>query len=262
MDILRQALGSRSRQLAWWTFGVIFYCGFILAVWPVIEDNEDFDKIFEELPDTMTAMFGGGVSDFSSPIGFLSTYLYSMILPFIFAALAIGAGSSLIAGEEEDGVLDLVLSYPISRRRLVVEKALALIVMVAIVAVATVLFLLVGREPVGIDIGASGLMIATLGSTLFAVAHGSLAMFVGAVIGKRTIATGVGWGVALAGYLVNVIANVDDSLGWLESFSPMNWATGGSPLAGEWPIGFLALAVMISAFVVATILGFDRHDLH
>lgn len=262
MPIFLRALADRSRALTWWTVGVLLYCGFILVFWPVIEGNEDFDKLFDELPDTVTAMFGGSsFSDFSSPIGFLSTYLYSMILPFIFTALAVSVGGSLIAGEEEDGVLDLVLSYPITRRRLVVEKVTALFVMVAIIASASVALLLVGREPVDLDIGAAGLGAATLGAGLFAVAHGCLAMFAGAVTGRRGIATAVGWSAALAGYLVNVVANIDDSLDWLKPLSPLHWATAGSPLSGQAPAAYLALAAMAAVFIVATLIGFERHDL-
>jgi ABC-2 type transport system permease protein len=260
--IFGRALADRRRSLAWWTVGVAIYCGFILAVWPVIKDNDDFDELFEELPDTITAMYGGdSFADFSSPVGFLSTYLYSMILPFIFAALAISLGGSLIAGEDEDGVLDLVLSYPVSRRRVVGEKTAALFAMVAVLAAATVVLLIVGREPVDLDIGAAGLFVATLGSALFAIAHGSISMFVGAVTGKKGRATAVGWGVALAGYLANVVANIDDSLGWLEKLSPLHWATSGSTLAGDLPPSFLALVAMVAVFFAATLIGFERHDL-
>jgi ABC-2 type transport system permease protein len=261
MPIFLRALADRSRAVVWWTFGVLIYCAFILAVWPVIDGNEDFDELYDELPDAMTAMLGGGFDDFTSPVGFLSTYLFAMILPFIFAALAIGLGGSLIAGEEEDGVLDLVLSYPISRRRLVVEKATALIAMVAVLAVATLLLLIVGREPVSLDIGAAGLAMATLGSALFAIAHGSIALAVGAVTGRKGTATAVGWGTALAGYLVNVVANVDDSLDWLEPVSPLYWATSGAPLTGAFPATYLALIAMAAVFIIVTVIGFERHDL-
>lgn len=262
MLIFRRALADRSRFLAWWTAGAVIYCGFILVFWPVIEGNDDFDELFEELPDTLTSMFGSdGFADFSSPIGFLSTYLYSMILPFVFAALAIGLGGSLIAGEDEDGVLDLVLSYPVSRRRVVGEKSVALFAMVAVVAVATLVLLILGREPVDIDIGVAGLGVATTGAALFAVAHGSISLFVGAVTGEKGRATAVGWGLALAGYLANVVANIDESLSWLENLSPLYWATSGSTLAGDIPASFLALVVMAGVFFAATQVGFERHDL-
>lgn len=262
MPILRRALDDRSRQLIWWTIGVLVYCGFILAVWPVIDGNEDFDAIFEELPDSITAMFGGNnVADFSSPVGFLSTYLFSMILPFIYTALAIGWGASLIAGEEEDGTLDLVLSYPVERRRLVLEKLVAIPLAVGSVGLATVLLLTVGRELVGLDVGVGGLASATLGSALFAVLYGAIALCIGALTGRKAVASGVAWGAALAGYLANVVANIDQSLDWLEPASPLYWATKDSPLEGTVPDTYVALLALFVVAGAAAVVAFDRHDL-
>lgn len=262
MHIFGRALRDRRTSLLWWTLGVAVYCAFIIAVWPVIDGNDEFQNLYEDMPDTLQAMFGSdGFSDFTSPAGFLNTYLFSMILPFVFTGLTVSFGSSLIAGEEEDELLDLVLSYPVARRRLVLEKVLAMVVAVVGIGAATVVLLIVAREPVGLDIGAGGLAAATLGSVLFALVHGLVALLAGAWSGSKGVATGAGWGVALAGYLVNIIANIDDSLDWLQPFSPLYWATADSPVTGTLPATYLALLAACALLVVATVIVFDRHDL-
>lgn len=262
MHILGRALRDRRVSLLWWAFGVSVYCGFIVAVWPVIDGNDDFDQIYQDMPDAMQAMFGAdGFSDFTSPVGFLNTYLFSMILPFILTGLAVSLGGSLIAGEEEDGLLDLVLSYPVTRRRLVLQKIAAMVVALVWVGVVAVVLLTVAKEPVNLDIGIDGLAAATVGSGLFALVHGLIALLAGAWRGAKGVATGVGWGVALAGYLANIIANIDESLDWLAAFSPLHWATADSPLAGEIPTTYLGLVAASLVLVSATVLVFDRHDL-
>ena len=231
-------------------------------MWPVIDGSDEFQDLYEEMPDALQAMFGSdGFSDFTSPAGFLNTYLFSMILPFIFTGLAVSWGGSLIAGEEEDELLDLVLSYPVGRRRLVLEKTAAMVVAVTAIGVATVVLLTVAKEPVDLDIGVGGLSAATLGSVLFALVHGLVALLAGAWSGTKGLATGLGWGVALAGYLVNIIANIDDSLDWLQPFSPLYWATADSPVTGTLPSTYLALVAAVVVLTGATVVVFDRHDL-
>ena len=89
MHIFGRALRDRRTALLWWTLGIAIYCAFIVAVWPVIDGNDEFQDLYDEMPDTLQAMFGSdGFSDFTSPAGFLNTYLFSMILPFIFTGLA------------------------------------------------------------------------------------------------------------------------------------------------------------------------------
>lgn len=262
MNVFSRALGDRRVALMWWTIGVVIYCAMITAVWPVIDGNDEFADLYADMPDAIQAMFGSdGFTDFSSPTGFLNTYLFSMILPFIFAGLAISLGASLIAGEEEDGLLELVLSHPISRRRLVVEKFGALLVAVAAVGLVTVAVLALAREPVDLDVGIGGLASATLGSVLFAVGHGTLAILAGALSGRKGVATGVGWGVALAGYLANILANLDDSLDWLGWFSPLSWATSDSPITGTVPASYLSLTAASLVLLVTTLVVFERHDL-
>lgn len=261
-SVLARAVLDRRRSLFWWTFGVVVYCAFIVAVWPVIDGSEDFEQLYSDMPEALQAMFGAdGFTDFTSPAGFLNTYLFSMILPFIFTGLAVSLGSSLLAGEEEDGLLDLVLSYPVRRRRLVLEKIGAMEVSLLVVGVATVVVLLLAKEPVSLDVGLSGLVSATLGSVLFALVHGLLALLAGAWRGDVGLATGVGWGVALFGYLLNILANIDDSLDWLAPFSPLHWATADSPVSGELPVSYLALVAAAAVLTASVVLVFERHDL-
>jgi len=262
MHVFDRALRDRRIPIMWWSIGVAIYCAFIVAVWPVIEGNDDFEELYADMPDALQAMFGAdGFTDFTSPAGFLNTYLFSMILPFIFTGLAISFASSLLPGEEEDELLDLVLSYPIRRRDVLLEKALALATAVAMLAIVVVVLLAVAREPVDLDIGVGGLASATLGSVLFALFHGFAALAAGAATGAKGVATGVGWGLALAGYLINIIANLDDSLDWLEPFSPMYWATADSPVTGTVPITYAVLAAGIGVLVGSALVLFERHDL-
>ena len=262
MNVFVRAVRDRRVALAWWTVGLIAYVGMIVAVWPVIDGNDDFEQIYADMPDAMQAMFGAdGFSDFTSPAGFLNTYLFSMIFPFILTGLAVSLGASLIAGEEEEGLLDLVLAYPVRRRRLALEKVAAMATAVSLIGVVAVVFLALAKEPVDLNVGIGGLAAATLGSALFALVHGLVALAAGAWRGPKGFATGVGWGVALAGYLMNILANVDDSLDWLAPFSPLHWATADSPVTGTLPATYLALVGAIAALVAVTLTVFERHDL-
>ena len=262
MNIFRRTLLDRRLALGWWLLGLVVYGGFIVAVWPVIDGNDEFGDLYADMPDAFQAMFGSdGFNDFTSPTGFATTYLYSMILPFILTGLAVSMGAAVLAGEEEDGLVELVLAYPIRRRRLVVEKALAIAAAVLLLGAAVVLFLLVAREPVGLDLGTTGLMAATLGSVLFAITHGLIALCAGAWYGSKGVATGAGWGFALAGYLLNIVANLDEQLEGLRFASPLYWATAGDPLEGNWPATYLVLVGAMVVLVLLAVALFDRHDL-
>ena len=262
MHILTRTLRDRRVSLSWWIFGLVAYTGMIVAFWPMIDGNTEFGTLYADMPDAFQAMFGSdGLADFTSPVGFMNTYLYSLFFPFILTGLAVAMGSTLLAGEEQDGLLELVLSHPVRRRRLLSEKIAAMVVSVLVAGSVTVVFLAVLREPVGLDIGVGGLVAATLGSALFAILSGLVAFVAGAVGVNRGAATGLGWGVAIVGYLLNVLASLDASMESLQWASPLYWATADNPVAGHVPATYLILGGAALALIAAALAIFERHDL-
>ena len=229
--------------LTWWTVGLLVYTVFIMAVWPVIDGNEEFQDLADSYPDTIQAMMGGSaaLAAFTTPAGFLNAYLFSMILPFLLVGLAVSMGAGLLAGEEESGLLDLLLSNPVARGRAVAEKALAIVIALVGLGVILVLVILGVGLVVDLTIGVDKLVAATVGTVLFGLFHGLLAMLAGAVRGSKGVAIGVGWGAALLGYLLNVVANVPSSLEWLRWGSPLHYATADDPLLNGMPVEYLAL---------------------
>src|SRR5207302_6238091 len=67
----------------------------------------------------------GDASKLTSPEGFLSLAFFSF-MPLVVGVFAVLAGSGLLAADEENGTLDLVLAHPVSRTALFLGRLLAL----------------------------------------------------------------------------------------------------------------------------------------
>jgi ABC-2 type transport system permease protein len=261
--VTERTIRDRRVSLTWWVVGAALYTALIVSIWPVIDGNEDFQNLAESYPEALQAMFGGAdaFAEFTTPTGFLNTYLFSMILPFIATALTVSIGSAVIAGEEESGVMDLLLSYPVSRRAAVLQKALALVTAVVVIGVSQVL-VIGGLGPlVDLHVAWSGLIAAATGTVLYGVFHGFLAMLVGAMWGQKGLAIGVAWGVAIGGYLLTIVASLAGELDFLRYLSPLYHATVGNPVQNGMPINYLFLLAGAVALLVATLVAFARHDL-
>lgn len=260
--VTNRSLQDRRTSLRWWAVGLVVYSAFVLAVWPVIDGNQEFADLAESYPDGIKALMGGedAFDALTTPGGFLNSYLFSMILPFIFVALAVSMGSALLAGEEENGLLDLLLSYPVTRTAAVLEKALAIVVaLVAMGLVEVIVIVGVGRA-FGLEVGFVNLAAATVGTVLFGVFHGFLALAAGAARGVKAFAMGLAWGVALVGYLLNVLSNLDPSLEWLRWGSPLYYATAGDPVVNGAPVEYVVIVGAGVAALVAAVALFRRHD--
>jgi ABC-2 type transport system permease protein len=263
-ELALRALIDRRRSLLWWVLGSVAYSLIIVATYPSMRGQSEINDLIKDYPPELIALFSGGQAnlDLTSAADYLNSQLFAFIVPLLLAILGIGFGAATLAGEEEGGTLELVLSYPVSRRRVVVEKALALSVLVAVLGVVTyVVTFAVGRF-LEVDLPISNIVESLLAVLLLGIGLGLLALAAGAFTGARGVAIAVPSSVAAATYLVGSLAPV---VSWLEPLkwaSPFFYATGDNPLANGVPPWHLAmLAGMCALFLVASVVCFERRDL-
>ena len=89
----------------------------------VRRDDRSLDRVVEHLPASMRALIGTQASiPLSSAAGYLQARLFSTTLPILLLVYAIGLGAAAIGGAEEDGTLQLVVTAPITRKRVAYER--------------------------------------------------------------------------------------------------------------------------------------------
>ena len=109
------------------------------------------------------------------------------------------------------------------------------------------------------DVSSARITEAVIAVFLLALAHGALALAIGAATGKRTTAVGVAAAVAVAGYFLNGLGQVVDALAPWRVLSPFDWA--GEPLRNGLDAGAIVLAVAIVAAACAAVPLFNRRDI-
>jgi ABC-2 type transport system permease protein len=261
-SVFSKTLLDVRRALVWWSLGLIGLAAMMIAVYPTVRDNPDLNKLVEDYPEALKAFiaFGGDV-DYVSGAGYLGSELFAFMVPLLLLIAAIGAGARAIAGEEERGTLDLLLANPLSRRRLVIEKLAALAV--EVLALALVLFaaLLIGVEAVAMEVSVAHLAAATTSAALLALAYGAIALFIGAVSGRRAVAIGIAAAGAVAAYLVNSLSALVDLFDAVKVASPFYHYVASDPLRHGLAITHVAfLLVLAAAATMLAVVGFERRD--
>jgi ABC-2 type transport system permease protein len=262
-DVLLKTLRDTRRGLLWWSLGLAGMSALMIAVYPTVRDNPDLNKMVEEYPDALKAFVGfGGDLDYTSGAGYLGSELFSFMVPLLLLVAAIGVGARATAGEEERGTLDLLLANPLSRRRLVLEKAGALAAELALLGAVLWLSLLAGVEAVSMDVSAAHLAAATASATLLAFAFGAIALLVGALTGRRGAATGLTAAGAVLAYLVSSLATLVGFLEPAREASPFYHYAASDPLRHGLALGHVAFLVILGlAAVAAAVAAFERRDL-
>lgn len=180
VELLRRGLLDHRRALVGWCLGMMGYAALVASIFPSIKGSADFKKLVEQYPDALKSLFGlGAGGDITSGAGYMDAELFSLILPLLVLVLAIGSGARTFAGEEDRGLLELGLSYPVRRRDAVLAKGAALAGEVVAVCASALAALVVLNWAVGLDLSFWRLAAALGAVGALGLIHGWLALGIG-----------------------------------------------------------------------------------
>ena len=262
-EIALHTLRVNRRSLLLWSLALAATVLMYLVFYPPIHDNAAaYEKAIRGLPKALRRL-SAGEGDVASPAGYLQGQLFATFGFILLLVFAVGRGTRAIAGDEQSGLLELVMAAPVSRTRLVLERVLALTVE-SLVAGAALLVTLVALGPAfeitGIPF--SHMLAATLSGVVGALVFGLVALAAGALTGSRAISLGTGSALASVGFLYTTLSPLSSSLADQQFFSPCWQAFGYDPLANGLDVGRFAVLVVEAAVLIAIALaGFARRDL-
>jgi ABC-2 type transport system permease protein len=261
--IISWTLRQKRNATVWWCIGIISFVFLTLIFYPTIRDQSvQLNKSFDNLPATAKQLFTD-TSDLFSPIGYLSSQMFYLMMPLLLGVMAIGQGVSLIGREERDSTIELLLSRPISRGHLLLAKAAAGALTVLVAGVIGTGFTVLMVNLVNLDVAVRFIVQTDAAVILMALNFGALALLMTA-LGRRGrgLAIGVPAVYALGGYILVSMASSVEWLRWPAKLFPFNYYHSSELLRGtyNWANALYFVAVIMVCMVVAW-LAFRRRDL-
>ena len=260
--VLAKTLRDQRRSYPWWIVGFVGTVAMYSSVWPSVGENAaTLEEYMESLPDVFKELIGSA-GGFTTPEGYLGSELFSFLGPILLLVYAIGAGARAIAGEEEGGSLDLLLSTPVRRRRVLVDKFEAMVLGTFGLVFATWLSVVALGPIWELRPDLENFTAACLHLFLLATAFGAIALAVGSASGSKGLAIGVPGGFALVAFIVNLFGT---TVSWLKVFRPLSpfyYYSGSEPLAnGVDAMHALVLVAIAAAALTFAVWRFERRDL-
>ena len=228
-------------------------------------DTALFPSLREQIGEFDYAGLGeafGATGSLAQADQFFTTEFLSWV-PLLLLVFAIRTATGLIAGEEHDGTLELLLAQPITRAALFTQRVAALVIGATLIASIAAIgfaitwpFVTIDGVSLGSLVGATYLMVPLV----FAVgAFGFLAAALGSTKGQ---ATGIATSIAVITYVVFVLSLLEDDVEWLRFLTPYYYGQMTTVLTQ----GFEAwrLVVLVASTVVFLGIGlwaFERRDI-
>lgn len=258
-NVFTKTLWDQRRGILIWAFAIAAVGVTYAAFYPSINSPE-MAAALEAYPQGLLDALG--FTDITSPAGYLGSTTYGILGPILMIIFAASLGTRAIAGEEEAGRLDVLLAHPVERWQVVVQRAGALLVAVALAGLVVFAAMVAIRGVAGLEgVSVENLAAASVQLVLLALLFGCLALATGAVTGSRGITWGVVAVVAVLTYFANTLGPSVDAIAWTQDLSPFFYFSGGRPLAEGWQLGDAAILAVVSLVLLAiAVAGFGRRD--
>lgn len=257
--LVGHVLRMQSRGVVIWGLALGLYSAAIVASYTTFgEDAEQLNRLLEAYPQGMLEAFG--ITD----LGDVENYMHSQV--FILAPLALTffpilVAAGAIAGAEERGTIDVLLSNPIRRYELVIgyfaATALSLLAIVAIVGALTYGTAVL----VDVDLSLESTIWAVLNLWPVCMFFGGLAMLCSAVFRRRALAIAVPAAVLFASYLLDTLGRVSEDLEGLRPYSVFYYYGSAIESGIDWA-DFAGLTLAALLFMVLAALAFGRRDIY
>ncbi len=256
-----KALHDQRRSLPGWLASIGLIVLMYAAIWPSIRDQPSISDFLDQMPPAFRSLFATAGADMSTPVGYIQIEMMSFIGPILVIAYGVTRGADAVAGEEERHTLDLELSSPVGRSRLLVEKAAAMGAGTAVLAAAAGVALILEGRLFDMVLPVDTVTAAMVHLALLGMVFGMVALALGAVTGRSGLSRAVPAAVAVVAYLVNALGPLVSWLGPLRSLSPFYQYIGHDPLRTGISVPALLVATgTVLALGVGAVWAFRRRD--
>lgn len=261
MTLVKHELRQGRLSFIIWTASIGFLLAICIVLFPEMKSQMDSVSDMFASMGSFSEAFGMDRLSFGTLTGFYSVECGNILgLGGAFYASLIAAG--MLSKEEKDKTAEFLLTHPVSRGRIVTEKLIA--VFVQITAMNVIIFALaagsivaIGEEIPWKEIGLMHLAYYILQLELAGICFGISAFI-------RKGSAGVGLGIAVMMYFLNLVANIADVADFLKYITPFGYCEGADIVSdGKLDGTLIAVGAMVGICGIAlAYLKYTKKDIH
>ena len=261
MTILRHEL-RRSRVPFWiWTGAIGFLLAVCIFLFPEMKgEMEGVSEVFSSM-GAFTAAFGMDRLNFGTLNGYYAIECGNVLgLGGAFFAALLAAG--MLCKEEKERTAEFLLTHPVSRARIVTEKLAAVLLLITVMNLIIYALAVGSILAIGESVPWRELNLQHLAYWLLQLEIAGICFGVSAFL--RRGSAGVGLGIAVMLYFMNLIANITESASFLKDLTPFGYCDGAEiASSGSLDGKRLAIgAVFFAVGVAAAYWNYTRKDIH
>ncbi len=258
--IFRQTLRDNRRAALWIGFGGAVLAFWVTAFYPMFKDFEGINQFLE---NPVIKALVGEMGDYTTPQGFLGMEFFGWI-PLFMAFYTVAVGLMIAANDEEAGRLDVLLSTPTPRWRVIVQRGLAYgvgyLIILGFFLVAFVPILALMPE---LDLSFARIAEGILNMLPMLLLPTALTLLLSTLVRGRNTAAGIAGAFIVASWFANALAALaPEALQGVQRLSMFYYYNAFETLSDGLNVGHFALLMALALGLGGlSLIGFQRRDL-
>ncbi len=244
--------------MLWWSLAMFLTTLLIVLMFPTF--RESFGQSLQNVPDSLKSILGEA-ADYQRLEGFVEL---QVLMQMVFFTIIYGVilGTGIIAGEENQGTLQSLLTNPVNRTKVYLEKFLASSIILAVVSYSMFFAIWLGAAMVNTSIDLWRLFQATFAMWLITMVFALLGFALGAITGRRGLSGGIAGAFAFACYLVTSLSGTVTGLKTINHASPFKYFNNTRILDKGLQMDNVAiLAAICAVLIILGWLMFNKRDI-
>lgn len=261
-SLFRHELRIRRTAILGWGLGIGLFTAYVIILFPQFQPTlENFN--LGEIP---AYQIFGDFSQIASFAGFVSAEVFTFA-PILLAIYAVVNGTGTLAGEEDNGTLELLVAQPLRRWQLAITKFLALTVALVLILAIMAAISVASMATLEGKADTQGISLTDLGVAVMAILpitllFATMSLFLGAYLPSRRIAATIAALVVVFSYFANNLASLSEPLEKLQFLYPFHYFDSQSLLTEGINSGDTLVLLGASAvFLALTLLSFQRRNI-
>jgi len=262
ITVFRHSLNRYIGQIIGWGVALALFCAYGLLLYDTLVEpkaQQQYLQLISNYPPELMTFFGD-MSQMFTPGGYLDTLFFSYV-PIVIGIFSILTCASLLAGDEEKGILDLVLAHPISRFKLYFGRVGAFIAATILILFISWIGFVITLPKTSMDATAWEIILPFLSLFSLLMFVGTLTLLLSMLLPSQQWAAMTSGLVLVASYFLTSLARLSEKLRPTEKFFPMHYYQGGQALTKmNW--GWFGILIGFSIiFAIFAWWLFERRDI-
>ena len=261
MTLIKHELRRGKTSFFIWTSAIGFLLATCIFLFPEMKGQmEGVNDMFASM-GSFTEAFGMDRLNFGTLTGFYAVECGNVLgLGGAFFASLCAVG--ILSKEEKEKTAEFLLTHPVSRKRIITEKLIAVLIQVTAMNIIIYALAVGSISAIGEEIPLKEISLLHLAYYLLQLELACICFGISAFLHKGSV--GVGLGVAVMMYFLNIIANITDVAEFLKYITPFGYCEGADIISkGSLDLTLIIIGTVIGIIgIIIAFLKYTKKDIH